>query len=191
MRLFVAFDLPEAVRKALGELIRRLKQDCPTARWVRPEGIHITVKFIGHIEDKKLDEICAALAPFRSEQPVEMEFRGLGFFPNDRRPRVVWCGVKASANLAPLSADIERALEPLGIPRESRDFTPHLTLARLESAKDPRTQVGIWSTRRPSSQTKALDSARATEFHLFESVLKRSGAEYKRLQAFPFVKGSA
>lgn len=191
MRLFVAFDLPEAVRKALGELIRRLKQDCPTARWVRLEGIHITVKFIGHIEDKKLDEICAALAPIRSEQPVEMEFRGLGFFPNDRRPRVVWCGVKASANLAPLSSDIEQALEPLGIPRESRDFTPHLTLARLESAKDPRTQVRNLVHTATELADKSFGSARATKFYLYESVLKRSGAEYKRLQAFPFVKGSA
>ena len=76
--------------------------------------MHVTLKFIGHIDDKNLDSICAALAPIRSEQPVEMNFRGVGFFPNERRPRVLWCGVEASANLAKLAGDVGRSTRTAG-----------------------------------------------------------------------------
>jgi len=137
MRLFVAFDLPGEVRTALGEPIARLKPLCRAARWARPEGMHVTLKFIGHAiadgDTEKLDATRAALAAVQSSEPVEIRYRGIGFFPDARRPRVVWCGVEASANLAKLAADIESRLEPLGIPRETRAFVPHLTLARFKS----------------------------------------------------------
>jgi len=93
MRLFVALDLPQEVRQKFRELIATIQKECPNARWVRPEGIHVTLKFIGYIEDKDLDSIRAALAPIRLEAPVEIAFRGLGFFPNERPPAlcsVVW-----------------------------------------------------------------------------------------------------
>lgn len=190
MRLFVALDLPETVRQKFGELIATIEKECPDARWVRAEGIHVTLKFIGHIEDKNLDSICAALAPIRSEAPVEIVFRGLGFFPNERRPRVMFCGVEASPNLAGLAGDIDRGLEPLGIPRESRQFVPHLTLARLEPGKIPPGEAQKLVRAAQTLEGKSLGSARETDFFLFESILKHTGAEYKKLQAFPFVKGS-
>jgi RNA 2',3'-cyclic 3'-phosphodiesterase len=191
VRLFVALDLPENVRQALRESIEPLKTACPKARWVRPEMMHVTLKFIGHIEAEKLDSVLAALLPVRSEQPVEMEFRGLGFFPSERRPRVVWCRVEASANLAALAADIESSLDPIGIASESREFIPHLTLARLDPEKVP--QGSVEKLVHAASELKATDfgSSHDAEFYLFESILKPSGAEYKRLQTFPFVKGPA
>ncbi len=89
------------------------------------------------VTPKKLDATRAALAAVKSGEPVEMRYRGVGFFPDARRPRVVWCGVEASANLAQLAADIERALEPLGIPRED---------ARVRAASDAREiQIARWS----------------------------------------------
>jgi 2'-5' RNA ligase len=186
VRLFVALDLREEVRQALRALIERLKPECRVAHWVRPEGMHITVKFIGHTETKKLDSIGAALATVYSTQPVEMRFRGLAFFPSERRPRVAWCGVEASANLAQLAADVERELEPLGVVPESRPFLPHLTLARFQSSE------GLHKFFRAAAELKSKDfgSARETEFHLFESILKPSGAEYRRLQTYPFLKGA-
>src|ERR1700682_1792555 len=111
-------DLPEHVREVLKDLIARLKLDCPKGRWVRPEGMHITLKFIGEADPGKLDAIRAALETVHSSAPVEINLRGLGFFPNERRPRAAWCGVEASPNLAPLAADIARALEPLGFSAE-------------------------------------------------------------------------
>jgi 2'-5' RNA ligase len=191
VRLFVASDLPAEVRQALGELIARLKLRCREAHWVRAEGMHLTLKFIGYAagrEDaKKLASLCAALSAIRSDMPVEMRFRGVGFFPNARRPRVAWCGVEASPNLAQIAADMECALEPLGIPRETREFVPHLTLARFASHK------GLDPLLRAADELKSCDfgSARETEFYLYESILKPSGAEYRKIETYAFVKGAA
>lgn len=187
MRLFVALELREDVRQAIRELMARLKPASRSARWVRPESMHITLKFIGHEALEKLDAIRSALVSIRSPRPVELHFRGVGFFPNDRRPRVIWCGMAASANLAPLAADIERALEPLGIAPESRDFTPHLTLARF----NPPAQADELVRAAAEFQSCELGSARETEFHLFESVLRPTGAEYRKLASYPFVRGAA
>ncbi|MFZ0522652.1 MAG: RNA 2',3'-cyclic phosphodiesterase [Candidatus Acidiferrales bacterium] len=186
MRLFIALDLPDAVRRALAELIAQLKPKSQAAKWVRPESTHLTLKFLGHTDAQKLDSIRVALAKIHSPQPVELHFRALGFFPNEFKPRVVWTAVEASANLFELAAAMEEAFEPLGFPRESRAFVPHLTLARINASK------GIDNLVRAADALKSYDfgSARETEFHLFESTLKRSGAEYKKLATFPFVQGA-
>jgi 2'-5' RNA ligase len=187
MRLFVALDLRGDVREALVELIARLKPLCRAARWARPEGMHVTLKFIGHaIADGDAEELAAtqaALAGVRSGDPVEIRYRGIGFFPDARRPRVVWCGVETSANLAPLVVDIEHALEPLGIPREERAFVPHLTLARFKSPE------GVPPLARATAEFAQHDFgfASETEFHLFESLLKPGGAEYRKLASYSFV----
>ena len=187
MRLFVALDFPDSVREEIRGLIARLRPHARGARWARPEGMHVTLKFVGQVEPKRLDAIAAALALVRSNAPVDMRFRGLGFFPSDRRPRVLWCGIEASANLAPLAADIERAVEPLGIPSETRDFVPHLTLARFDSPR----AAGKLAEIAAQMQSIDLGSARESVFHLYESVTKPSGAEYSRLRSFPFVKDAA
>lgn len=190
MRLFVALDLPAEVHHRLRDLIARLTKECPDARWVRPDGMHITLKFIGHVDPTKADAIRLALQPIRSHAPVEMQIRGMGFFPNDRRPRVVWCGVDATPNLAELAAQIERSLEPLGIEPESRAFTPHLTLARINAEDVRRAQIEKLAAAATELENASFGSARESEFYLYESITKPSGAEYKRLQAYPFVKGS-
>lgn len=187
MRLFVALDFPDEVRSAIRNLIARLKPLARNARWVRPEAMHITLKFIGETNDAKIDSIRSALAPIHSGKPVEMHFRGVGFFPDERRPRVAWCGVEVSPNLSQLAADVEFALEPLGIPREARAFVPHLTLARIQSPGRLDELI------RAAKESAALDfgTARETEFHLIESILKPSGAEYKRVATCAFVKEKA
>ncbi len=191
MRLFIALDLPEKVRQALDGLIAQLQPKCPSARWVRPEGIHVTLKFIGYTDASKLDALLAALAPVGSAHPVEMKFRGLGFFPNERRPQVLWCGVEAAKDLAELAAKIELALAPVNVPRESRPFAPHLTLARLQPGETSRAEMDELFRAAEEMKKQSFGSARATEFYLYESILKRSGAEYKRLHTFPLVKGPA
>jgi RNA 2',3'-cyclic 3'-phosphodiesterase len=186
MRLFLAFDLPTAVRNALATLGQRLKPECRAARWVRPESLHVTLKFLGETDPQKVPAIRAALAPIRSAEPVAMEFRVLGFFPNEFKPRVLWCGVQATPNLVALAAAIEQALEPLGFARETRTFSPHLTLARMEPGDALENLV------RAAEALKSYDfgAARESEFHLFESVLKPSGAQYRKLAVFPFVEGT-
>lgn len=200
MRLFVALDLRDDVRRALGDLMAKLKPLSPDARWVRPEGMHVTLKFIGHAVEtgdaEKLDAVRAALAAVRSNRPVEMSFRGVGFFPSASRPRVVWCGVQASENLAPLAADIDRALEPLGISREDRAFLPHLTLARFnppragKRSRSNRTGGEALQSAAAEMAERDFGSAREIEFHLFESITKPGGSEYRKLETYLFVKGS-
>src|SRR5712692_9849708 len=132
MRLFVALEIPSTVRKNLAELLKSLRAVSPQTRWVRPENLHVTLKFIGEVPEAKLADIRSALAGTLSDQPVTLDFRGLGFFPNEKHPRVFWAGIETSPNLKTLAEDIDKATEKLGIPREQRSFSPHLTLARFE-----------------------------------------------------------
>jgi 2'-5' RNA ligase len=187
VRIFVAMDVPEEVRAALRDVIARLREAGRGAHWVRPEGMHITLKFIGETPETTIPPIRGALAGLRSPSPVEMSFRGLGFFPDARRPRVFWAGIESSPNLSEIAAGVERALEPFGFPREARPFHPHLTLARL--------QPGVSADRLREAVerlgTTEFGAARVAEFYLYQSVLKPSGAEYTRLASFPFVQDAA
>ena len=187
MRVFVALDVPEAVRTALSELSSRLKEICPSARWVRLEGVHITLKFIGELSAEKFEQVRQSLAELPELAPIPVRFAGLGFFPSARRPRVFWAGVEAGPQLAALAAAIEMRLAPLGIPPEQRSFQPHLTLARFESPN--RTQALTAAVEALGAPEFGTDVFR--EFHLYQSVLKRSGAEYTRLMTYPFSRERA
>lgn len=186
MRLFVALDLPDQVRHAITDLIAKLQPKSRTARWIKPENLHITLKFIGHIGNEKLSPIQTALSSIHTTQPVELHFRGMGFFPNEHHPRAFWCGIAASPNLAELAANIDGALMPHGIETETRPFTPHLTLARFKSDE------GIREVVQAATDMKSTDFGAATEtnFHLYESLLKSTGAQYNRVASFSFVGGS-
>ena len=187
MRLFVALDIPESVRAALVECSAALAKTCRTARWVRLEGAHITLKFIGEVPEERAEEIRAALGEIRGFTPVELHFAGLGFFPNAKRPRVLWAGIEAGPELAQLAAAVEDRVAKLGIEREDREFRPHITLARLESPK------GLDALRDAIEKLGTPDFGRTTvrEFCLYRSVLKRSGAEYTRVASYDFSGESA
>ncbi len=184
MRLFVALELSDAVRAAVRDLIARLQRARADIRWVRPEGMHLTLKFIGEVPEEKLALIRQALASVASPQPVALEFGGLGFFPHERRPRVLWVGIQASENLSPLAAEIEAALEPLGIERENRDYVPHLTLGRFKSSKGT-DKLHEEIAALPSTHFGRIETG---EFFLFQSKLSPAGAHYTKLVAFPFVR---
>ena len=187
MRLFVAVEVPAAVRDNFASLMNRLralgsKSAAKKPRWVRPENLHVTLKFMGEAAPEKLAEIRGALAEVRSDQLVELRFRGLGFFPDAKRPRVLWAGVEASPNLASVAADIDRRMTGFGVPGERRSFTPHLTLARLEP-------TGISTELLAAVEKDASHDfgvLRTSQFHLIESKLKPSGAEYTTLDSFRF-----
>jgi len=187
MRLFVALEIPSTVRENLASLLESLRAVSPQTRWVRLENLHVTLKFIGEVPQAKLAGIRGALAGVRSEQPVTLDFRGLGFFPNEKRPRVFWAGIEASPNLQSLAADIEGATEKLGIPREPRPISPHLTLARFEPPRLPeRLRAAIHE-----NAAREFSSLRTNKFHLIESKLKSSGAEYTTVESFSFASAEA
>jgi 2'-5' RNA ligase len=187
VRLFVALQIPATVRENLANLMKQLHPLAPQARWVRSENLHVTLKFIGEVSAEKLTSIRTALASVRSPRAVTIDFRGLGFFPNEKHPRIFWAGMESSPNLKTLAADIERATEKLGIPPEQRPFSPHLTLARFEP---PRLPEKLSASIRENAALE-FGSLAAKEFHLIESQLKPSGAEYTTLESFPFVVAEA
>jgi RNA 2',3'-cyclic 3'-phosphodiesterase len=187
MRLFVALEIPRAVRDNLATLIKDLRTADPKARWVRPENIHVTLKFIGEASPEKVQFIRGALSGVHSELEVELSFRGLGFFPNVKRPRVLWAGINASPNLQSLAGDIDGSLEKLGFPREQRPFVPHLTIARFQP---PRIHEKLQSAIAQSSG-REFGPLRTREFHLIESKLKPSGAEYTTIESFRFAAAEA
>lgn len=182
MRLFVALDIPEDVRSSLVALAAQLRLACRNARWVRIEGLHVTLKFIGETSPEKAAEIETALASIPSRALIPMNFRGLGFFPSERRPRVLWARIEAGPDLAELAVAVETALGALGIPREERAFSPHLTLARFDT---PRGLDALHAAIEKAGLPE-FGVATAKEFHLYQTVLKPGGAEYTRLATFSF-----
>jgi RNA 2',3'-cyclic 3'-phosphodiesterase len=187
VRLFVALEIPSAVRDNLAALIKELRSLEPASsvkkvRWVRSENLHVTLKFIGETAPERLEAIGTALSTVRSPQPAELRFRGLGYFPNEKRARVLWVGIEAPPNLAAIAGDVDQHLETVGFPRESRPFTPHLTLARLEPPGIARVLHAAVLAR----MTREFGVLHTREFHLIESQLKPSGAEYTTLRSFPF-----
>ena len=187
MRLFVALDIPENVRGALAALVNRLRAAFMDARWVRVEGVHVTLKFIGEVPTEKLDVIKTALASVPGRAAIPLIFKGLGFFPSERRPRVLWAGIECGPDLTALAAAVETALAPVGIPREDRTFTPHLTLARFEA---PRNLAALHAAIENAGPVE-FGTTTAKEFHLYQSVLKRGGAEYTRLATYSFTGRTA
>ena len=191
MRLFVALDLTDAVRAAIAELLAGLKPTTGAVRWVQPDVLHLTVKFIGHLGEEKLPALREALARVGTSEPVELEFHGVGFFPNPRSPRVFWVGVRSNDALFDLAGQIEAALEPLGIARERRAYAPHLTLGRFKSGPGKKTDAH--GLRRLQEKIAALPSVdfghvRCEDFFLYQSKLSPGGAKYSKLERFGFIR---
>jgi 2'-5' RNA ligase len=182
VRVFVALDVPDEVQRPLRELMRKLEPACRGARWARTAGMHVTLKFIGETTPEMVARMQAELGAVRSASAVEMRFRNVGFFPHAKHPRVFWAGIEASPNLSEIAAEVERRMEGLGIPREERGFKPHLTLARFKS------EDGLPKLHETLEKAGPFEfgGARSEEFHLYQSVLKRGGAEYTKLATFRF-----
>jgi RNA 2',3'-cyclic 3'-phosphodiesterase len=182
VRLFIAIEIPENIRHAYASLLKEFRAIAPQLKWVRAENLHVTLKFLGETDSAKLGALQNVLSSVRSPDPVDLEFRGLGFFPNEKRPRVFWAGMEPSANLKTLAADIDQVTHRLGFPLEERPFAPHLTLARFSL---PGTPPKLLQAMKETSG-QSFGSLRAQEFHLIESKLKPTGAEYTTVQTFRF-----
>jgi 2'-5' RNA ligase len=177
-RLFVAIELPEAVKDQLV----KLRADIPGASWVKPNGYHLTLRFLGDgIEAERLNSIRELLQDVQSP-PFSMRLRGVGRFPpNARRAaRVLWVGVTAPPPLKALYQQVEGAVVSAGFPPEERDFHPHITLARLKSFK-PEQKVDRFLEQH---QTFSTAEIAVTEFFLFSSVLTPQGSIYEKQGAY-------
>ena len=186
-RVFIAIELPSAVRKSLSDHIQRLRDALPDvhASWSREEHLHLTLKFIG--ESEKVDAIRESLSAIRSPS-VELTFRGAGFFPTARAARVFWVGIESDERLAALASSIDDALVPLGIGKETHAFTPHITLACSGSGgpsrkgSDRKNPIFSGLQKRLDAMPQPdLGTMTAHEFFLYQSKTAPTGAVYTKL----------
>jgi 2'-5' RNA ligase len=182
MRLFTGLDLPPEVVRNLEELLRRLK---PAAQisWNRPENLHITTKFIGELAEARLGELKQTLDRLPGRAAIPVRLRRVGFLPNPHSPRMFRCGIEAPG-LDALAADTDAAVAAIGVARETRPYSPHLTLARI---KQP---GGLRTLREAVAGLPSLEFGEfeARSFFLFQSVLKPAGSVYTKLSEFPLLK---
>lgn len=185
MRLFIAITPPEDVRERLAQVMGELKPLSRAPRWVRSEGLHLTLKFLGKVDQLQLPQVMAALNDARASKALDLRFRGVGSFPKHDRPRVIWAGIEDSGALSALAEALATRFEPLGFRREEREFSPHITLARINSRERLDNLV------RAAAGFASYDfgTMQASEFELFQSVLNPSGAQYASLGTFRFVSG--
>jgi len=191
VRAFIAIELPPDILAQIGRLQSRVQQDVPPGlvRWVQPEGIHLTLKFLGDVEGSRLPEIeaalCSACAP---HPPFTLQIGGMGCFPNPRRPRVVWVGVQdAGETLARLQQAVENAISSLGFPPDRRGFHPHLTLGRVKDARPTAQKQAEWEalgTYTARAQVR-VGQVGVDAVHLMRSELRPSGAVYSELAVCP------
>lgn len=181
VRMFLAVEVAAPIHAALVELKRELARAQPAVRWVRDEGLHATVKFLGGVEPDAVAALHDALtaAVGRSPAPTAV-VRGLGAFPNPARARVVWVGLDCQP-LTQLAASVDRALAPLGFVPENRPYHAHITLGRV---KDPRACPNLAGALR-AHQADDFGSCAISELIAFRSDLRRDGAVYTKLWTIP------
>lgn len=178
MRLFVAIEIASDIRKRMVDFMNQAQPRLTNARWVRPEGLHITLKFLGNVADQRRSAIDQALRGVKGT-PFGVSLQKIGLFPNPRSPRVLWAGVEAGAELVRLATSVDEALTPVGFEREKRTFTPHVTLARFKEESGTQSVSSAVPESNPSFGTMI-----ATEFHLYESRLSPKGSSYSKLASF-------
>jgi RNA 2',3'-cyclic 3'-phosphodiesterase len=182
VRLFVAIDIPEEVKARLKAFVDRLR---PTAKlsWSPVHNLHVTTKFIGEWPESKLGEIKQVLAAVPPPGLIEIAVRGLGWFPNEKNPRVFWAGIQAGESLRKLAEDTERKLAELGVPVEDRGFHPHLTLARRRVPIPLEKLRQTLAAHEADPSNHEFGSFQAASFSLYLS----RGGKYTRLREFSLV----
>jgi len=177
MRTFIAIDLDPEIKKALADFLSRLKKNGPkNISWVQEKGMHLTLKFLGEIEDAQAAPIVELLGRISGKyERFPMVIRGTGYFPpNPRYLRVIWVGAEDQPVLLTVQREIESELEKLGFPREKRAFHPHLTLGRV------RAPVGLNPVLEELQKNKdtLFGEMRVRKITFFRSQLRPTGAEY-------------
>jgi 2'-5' RNA ligase len=192
MRLFIALDIDDAVRERIARFVEGVTGFAPDARWAKPESLHVTLKFIGEQPEAAIEPIKQSLSDLQATA-TEINFHGFGFFPTAKSARVFWIGLEAGPQLADLAATIDEKLASLGIEKESRVFSPHLTLARGAGGSGSPRRGPADAPNRIFQRLQEKLAARPApefgtmtprEFFLYQSHLSPKGSKYTKLAAF-------
>ncbi|MEN8134622.1 MAG: RNA 2',3'-cyclic phosphodiesterase [Thermodesulfobacteriota bacterium] len=174
-RLFVAIDPPPSHRLQIKSICRGL----PGARWIKPEQIHLTLRFIGEVDGNLFRQIIDELAAIKTE-PLTLKIKGIGHFPPRRSPRVIWLGLEQNDSLVQLRNRIERSLTLIGLKAEGRKFAAHITIARLKN-----TPINKIKDFLAANYHYELPPFKVKEFNLFSSTLNSSGATHQIEASYP------
>ncbi len=176
MRAFIAAELSDTLRREIARCQEQFKETGADVKWVAPDNLHLTLKFLGEIDEQQEEKLKAAVAAAVREIPsFEMRIEGIGAFPRTTGPRVVWLGVHQGAEkLVTLAGKVEQACEELGFPKEDRPFSPHLTIGRVRS----RNQLAPLVKRLQVAEFRGSEAVPVNRVSLFESVLSPKGPAY-------------
>jgi 2'-5' RNA ligase len=185
MRCFIAIDVPEDIKNSISILIKGINHRAKGIKWVPPEKIHLTLKFLGEIKEERIKEIKDRLDSISSNhRDFDISVSKIGGFPSLKNPNVLWIGIDYSEDLKRLYEDVEDAMFDLGFEKENRKFFPHLTIARMKDKRDidPIIKSLI------AFKDKFFGYLKVEEILLMKSVLRPSGAEYSKIEAFKLLK---
>ena len=192
MRLFIALDIDDIIRDRIARFLEGLRGFAPDARWIRPEALHVTLKFIGERPEEEVEAIHQALSNVAAG-PLAVTFRGYGFFPGAQAARVFWLGIDSGPELVALAKAVDQAMAGLGIPKEDHAFSPHLTLARggrgsgapqPQPDDRPNLRFGKLQGKLATMPTPGFGTMTAREFWLYKSQLLRGGSRYTKIASF-------
>lgn len=178
MRLFIAVELEHEIRQRIEDFMNEWRPKISNAGWVRAEGLHITLKFLGNVADERRDDIENALKHVRALR-FQFSVRSVGVFPNPKSPRVLWVGIRSGGELAQLAEKVDEQMALVGFDREKRSFSPHVTLARFKD-RPKKTEIEA----AVSVPESTFGTMTAKEFHLYESKLSPQGSVYRQLGTF-------
>jgi RNA 2',3'-cyclic 3'-phosphodiesterase len=188
VRTFLAIELDDAIRQRLAAVQERLRSQAGGVKWVEPANIHLTLKFLGEIEEDVAALVAEALAPVAAGiEPFEMRAAGIGSFPPHGAPRVVWVGIQeTTGRLLELHRRVERELEALDIEREDRPFAAHVTLGRVKDRPDPRLRHALDARAAEDFGTQPV-----THVTFFQSILSPAGPTYTALHRLKLGQAAA
>lgn len=188
LRTFVAFELPEPVVAFMAGIQQRLKSRGLRVRWVRPQNIHLTLKFFGNIDPAEVEKISSAMAAAAgSTTPLALSAKGVGVFPGIQRARVIWVGLAGqTAQLAALQKTLDDRLQQVGFAADSRTFQGHLTLGRFKARTHPRRLVEVLQ----EFTGIVSEPFTADALCLFKSDLQPAGAVYSKLKSVSLYNSS-
>lgn len=184
MRAFIAIELPPAVQEGLAALVERLRESGARLTWVKADNMHLTLRFLGDVSSEALERLRGYLSDALADtHPFSLSVRGLGAFPNPRRPSVLWAGVECEGDeLSRVQAAMEHAARAIGLAPETKAFHPHLTLARVKNPAEAAAVMPCWE-RETGFEGGSFVANRAI---LFSSTLTPRGPVHRPIQEFPF-----
>jgi 2'-5' RNA ligase len=182
MRTFIAIELDKTIKVTLSALIQKLDTGGRNIRWIKSQGMHLTLKFLGEVSEDKITEVKTVLGSIAKDYSrFPLSLKGTGTFPPAARiPRVVWIGIEKNEFLQNIQARVENELHNIRFPKEKRTYHPHLTLGRV---KGPQNIETVMETLNQYKETE-FGGMTVNKITLFKSTLKPTGAEYTILSEF-------